>query len=161
MSGIGKYFGITTETPRQQTAATAPTNTTLQALGPATSQILTPHHTVPGVPTPPRFKFKLLENYIAFKMEGVEDSPIHSSVYKKSVYKLFFGDEFSPIKTVAINYVPIAKDVLAWQPDKSALNFANEFMAEAAGYGIDGQVFCETACMMEPHNSFGKLFQNA
>jgi hypothetical protein len=158
MSGIGSDFGITKETPRQQVPATSRIGATLRALA-AGLELLMGHDSAPGrVPTPPpRFESEMMGNFIAFKMKGIKDSPIHTSDYKRSVYRLFFGDEFSPIKPVAMNHAPIAKDVLPWQPNMGALYFANTYMAEAAGYGIDGQVFCATACMMEPHSSLGEF----
>ena len=138
MSSIGPDFGISKNTGHQETRATAPTSTTLQALGPATAlQVLTAHHSLPDrVPTPPRFELEMLGNFVAFKMEGVKDGLFHTSDYKKAVFKLFFGVEFvSPVKS-------------------AALDFANAFMVEAARYGIDGQVFCKAAGTVLPFDTF-------
>ena len=138
MSSIGPDFGISKNTGHQETRATAPTSTTLQALGSATAlQVLTAHHSLPDcVPTPPRFELEMLGNFVAFKMEGVKDGLFHTSDYKKAVFKLFFGVEFvSPVKS-------------------AALDFAHAFMAEAARYGIDGQVFCKAAGTVLPFDTF-------
>ena len=147
MSGIGTNFGVHHSAAGQTTPATAATSTTLQALGRATGPVLTAHHTIPGrVPTPPRFEIEMGGSFIAFKMEGVKDGPVDTSNYKKAVYRLFFADEFSAIKCTATFTTKSSVT--------RGVDFANAFMAEAAGYGIDGQVFCATACIVKPQDTF-------
>jgi hypothetical protein len=125
MSSIGPDFGVTKEMRGQQTPTTPRTNTTLQTLGPATGEeVLSAHDAVSGqVLTPPRLEQSWMSIYI--KMNGVEDSFFHPSKYKIGLTTLFFADD---------------------EASPEQLDFANAFMAEAAGYGIDGHVFCSTAC---------------
>src|SRR5262245_3646832 len=97
-----------TRAPHGQSSISTTSSMTFQALAPAThDQVLTLYHTIPvRRAAPPRFALEtsmLLGDFIAFKMDDIQDGVSVASEYKKSVYKLFFGDDYvTPVeKTVS------------------------------------------------------------